>query len=177
MEPILAGSRRAVRQRSHPAITQRLCNVPSHDRSGPFEVGKRARDAQHPVIAAGRKPQSFSRSDQQRTAGRLRGRNLVEQRSVGFGVGANSAFRSRGRVARRLSCAGRRDSPGDRRTALGGRRQSEIGRRHRRNIDMKIDAVQQRARQPALVVLRATRRAAAAALGEMTAAARVHRRD
>jgi len=42
---------------------------------------------------------------------------------------------------------------------------------------MEVDAVQQRARQPRLVVFRAARRAGAGQFREMAAAARVHRCD
>ena len=42
---------------------------------------------------------------------------------------------------------------------------------------MKIDTVQQRTRKPSLIVFRATRCPAARRLGEMTAAAWVHRRN
>src|SRR5262249_33655872 len=42
---------------------------------------------------------------------------------------------------------------------------------------MKIDTVQQRTRKPSLIVFGATRCPAARRFGEMTAAARVHRRN
>jgi hypothetical protein len=65
----------------------------------------------------------------------------------------------------------------DRRASFGGERQRQICRGHGPDVDVQVDAVEERARQPALVVFRAARRPAAGEFGKMATTARVHRRD
>ena len=55
-------------------------------------------------------------------------------------------------VARGLPLAGERDALGNFAAAFGRRRQDEIGGGHRRHFDMQVDAVDQRAGNPRLIV-------------------------
>jgi hypothetical protein len=165
------------RRHLHAAVAQRLGDVAARDDRRAFEVRQGAGDAQYPVVAARRETQPLGRPGEQRTAGGLGASNLVEQCPVRLGIGADPALRRQPRIARGLPGAGCRDPTRDRRAALGGGRQREVRRRYRTDIDVQVDAVEQRARQPALVVFRATRRSPASELRKMAAAARVHRRD
>ena len=84
-------------------------------------------------------------------------------------------------VALHLHGAGARHAFRDLAAAFRRRRQDEIGGGHRRHLDVQVDAVDQRARQPALVVGGAARiRAALAGEARLVgapAAARVHGGD
>ena len=109
-------------------------------------------------------------------AARLVGRgDLVEKLAVGFGVGPHA----RAVVAVRLDLPSRGDSARDLGASLRRRRKGEVRGGDSGNLDMKIDAVEQRARDPRLIIGGAARRPAARERGiaEMAAAARVHRRD
>ena len=59
--------------------------------------------------------------------------------------------------------------------ALGGRRQHEVGGRDRANFDLKIDPVEQRARNACLIVRGAARAPAAGLTRTAATTARVHR--
>ena len=142
----------------------------------PAEIGQGARHAQHAVIAARRKPEPLGRLGQQLAAVGVGRRDLVEQLAVGLGVGADALG---SRSARRWSSRARaRRAPPPRR-ALARRRQRQVGGRHRRHVDMQVDAVEQRPGDARLVVLGAFGRAPAGQRGivEIAAAARIHRRD
>jgi hypothetical protein len=62
-----------------------------------------------------------------------------------------------------LAFARQRDAFGDLPAAFGRRRQDEIGRGHRRDFDVQIDAVDQRTRNARLIIGGAARIEAAAA--------------
>src|SRR5947209_16010153 len=74
----------------HLAVAQRLGHVPPPDDGRTVEVGERACGAQYPMIAARRETHSLGRLGQQRAAGRLRRRDLVEQGPIRFGIGADA---------------------------------------------------------------------------------------
>ena len=114
------------------------------------------------MIAARREAQLFGRPDQQGAAARLWRRSLVEQRTVRLGIGSDAPLGRQPRITSRLPGTCCRDPMGDRRAALGRRRQSQIPRRNRGDLDVEVDAVKQRARQPRLILLRATLRPGAA---------------
>ena len=84
------------------------------------------------------------------------------------------------RVARRLPLAGERHAFGDLAASFGRRRQDEIGRGHRRHLDVQVDAVDQRAGNAPLVVGGAAGIGGAAAgiagVVGVAAAAGIHRR-
>src|ERR1700749_2365892 len=102
--------------------------------------------------AARRETQPLGRPGEQRTAGGLRASDLVEQCPVRLGIGADAALRGQSRIALRLSGPGLRGPGGPLRSALGVWRKREIRRRYGPKLDVQVDAVEQRARQPALVV-------------------------
>src|SRR6266700_7674534 len=94
-------------------------------------------------------------------------------------IGADALLGRQRGVAPALPGARRGDTAGDRGARLGRRRQGEIGRGDRRYVDIEVDAVEQRATEAGLVILRAARRPAAgpSRLREIAAAAWVHRGD
>ncbi len=116
---------------------------------------------------------------QERHAGGIGPRHLLQQRPIGGGVAADVRGAGGG-VALRLERAGARHPLSHLAAALRGRRQDEIGGGDGRHLDMQIDAVDQRARQPHLIVGGATRVLAVlaheAGLGRMAAAAGIHGR-
>jgi hypothetical protein len=65
---------------------------------------------------------------------------------VRLGIGADPALGGQPRIALGLPGAGCRDPAGDRRAALGGGRQREVRRGYRSDVDVQVDAVEQRAR-------------------------------
>jgi hypothetical protein len=79
-----------------------------------------------------------------------------------------------------LAFARQRDTLGDFATALGRRRQDEVGRGHRRHLDMQVDAIEQRSGYAGLILGSAPRVGAAPAgkarLVGFAATARIHRR-
>ena len=83
------------------------------------------------------------------------------------------------RVALRLERPRRGDTRGDRGTRLGGGRQDQVGRRDRRHLDPDVDAVEERPREPRLIVGDAARTAPAdmARLAGHAAAAGIHGAD
>jgi hypothetical protein len=63
--------------------------VDAADVSAPAQVGDRAADAQHAVIAAGGQPHRLGRLGEERAAGLVGAGDAVEQFAVGLGVGAD----------------------------------------------------------------------------------------
>jgi len=78
-------------------------------------------------------------------------RHLVEQLAVGLGTAGNPAAV----VALALDLAGKGHARGHLPAALARRRQRQIGGRDRRHFDMLVDAIEERARDLRLIVLRA----------------------
>ena len=157
------------------SITQRFGYVPPLDIGRAFKIGQGSGDTQYPVRAPCGQTQPFGRTGQQRAARRIRAPRFVEQSPVRFGVGADAAFGGHRRVAFGLPDASGRDPARYRLAAFGSRRESEIPRRNSGNMDVKINAIQQRARQARLVFIGAARRPHAGEFGKVTATARVHR--
>ena len=98
---------------------------PSHVERA-VEIGQSASNVQNSVVAARRKSQSLYRPQQQCPAARFGARDLIEQCSVRFGVGADAPLRRERGIACGLSGAGRGNTTSDRRTPLSGRRQRQI---------------------------------------------------
>jgi integrase len=144
------------------------------------EIGERARDPQHAMIAACREPHGIGGVAQKRKPARVRPRHLFEQRAVRACVGAHLRQADCG-VALRLHRAGARDARRHLAASFRRRRQDEIGGGHRAHLDVQVDAIDERARQPALVFGAAARVRAALAgesrLAGAAAAAGVHGGD
>ena len=73
------------------------------------EVGKGAGDAERPVIAARAQGEGIGGVAEQREPGRLGRGDLIEQRPVAFGVGAD-ALAAEFRIAFGLDDTGKRDA-------------------------------------------------------------------
>jgi len=155
-------------------ITQGFGNVEARDRFARGQIGKRPGDPQYAIVATRRQPQRFG-SLGEKLAPRIIGRcGGLEQLAIGFGIGA----RRMAGVARRLDGAGRRYPCRDIGRGFRWWRQCEIGSTDRRDIDMEIDAIEERPRDSSLVIDRAFRRPRARPRGvpQIAAAAWVHRR-
>jgi hypothetical protein len=70
-----------------------------------FEIGEGAGDPHDSMIATRRQPQPFGRAHQQRPALGIGGGNLVEQRAVDLGIGADAMILGQIGIARRLAPA------------------------------------------------------------------------
>lgn len=141
-----------------PAIADRLRQVRAGDGLAPAEVGDGARQAQDPVVGARRQVELVDGTLQQALVGRYEravARQLAgaEQR-IGF-AGARELALARGDHALAHGGAGLA-----RRRVVGQR-----GGRLARHLDLDVDAVQQRAGDPAAIARHQVRRAAAAAGG------------
>ena len=69
------------------------------DDRGAVDIGQGAGDAQHPVIAPRGQAQPFGRPGEERAARLLRRSDLVEQRAVSIGIGADAALGRQRRVS------------------------------------------------------------------------------
>ena len=146
------------------------------------EVGERACNAQHTMIAPRGEPHRIGRVTDQRERRGVELHHLVEQRALRGRVGAHVRARRECCVA--LSGLHRpraRHAGRDLAAALGGRRQDQVGGADRRHLDVQVDAVEQRAGEPRLILAGAARQLAAmageAGLARAAAAARVHGGD
>jgi len=110
---------------------------------GAVEIGERARDAQHAMVAARRKAHRVRRFAQQRQSTAVRARHIFEFGTRHRGVGPDMRQSDRG-IAGGLAFARQRDALGDFTAAFGRRRQDEIGGGHRRHFDVQVDAIEQR---------------------------------
>ena len=141
---------------------------------GAVEVGQRAGDPQRAVPGAGREAEPLGGAGQQGAALGVglgdRGQQLRRRcRRCSAAWTSRAPGRTAGRRSARLrpsacSCdcelgqplaldgARRRHAGGDIGRAFGRRRQGEVGGLDPRHLDAEVDAVEQRAREPALVV-------------------------
>ena|SRR5436309_9224451 len=101
------------------------------DVSSTVEIGERARDAQHAVIAACGKPHRLGSVAQELEAGAVGFGDLLEHGALRLRVGAYPRKPERG-VALRLHLSRGVDARGDFAAALGGRRQDQVGGAHGR---------------------------------------------
>jgi hypothetical protein len=86
-------------------IAERFGDVDPADGLDSRKIGDCPRDFQHAVIASRRQPHRRGRAGQQGTAGLVGGGDLLEQRAIGLGIGADAMVG----IARRLNVA----HPGD----------------------------------------------------------------
>src|SRR5215472_18697168 len=113
---------------------------PAHAGAG-LEIGKRAGDAHHPVIAPRRELEAVGRRGEQLAALGIGGGDFVEELAVGLGIAADLLAS----VAPGLDLPRRGDAGGHLPAALARRGQSEIGGAHRRaeatSLGLRILAV------------------------------------
>ena len=122
---------------------------------GVVEIGERARNSKHPVIAARRQPHGVGGIAQQRHPGLVRFGGLFQHRARHLRIGERGG-QTECRVTPRLNVACAGNAGSDLRRALGRRRQDQVGGGDRRYLDMQIDAVQQRAGKLGLIIGGAT---------------------
>jgi len=96
------------------------------------------------MIAARRQHQPLGGALQQGAAGRIGSGDLVEQLAIDLGIGADAAIRRQYFVARPLAGAGGGDAAGDLGAGLSRRREGQVGGRDGGDVDMQVDAVEQR---------------------------------
>ena len=105
-------------------------------------------------------------------------RHFLKHRSTHLRIRAHVAQTQR-RISFNLNVACARHTCSDFATPFAGRGQNQVRRRHRRDLDMQIDPVEQRTGQPALIVRGAIRVLTAFAdesgIAGASAAARIHR--
>ena len=122
------------------------------DLLGAVEIGERARHPQHPMIAARGQPHGVGGVAQQREARRCRAARRLPAAARCAAALVRDPRQAERRVALGLDRAGPRDARRDLAAAFGRRRQDQVGGGDGRHLDVQIDAVEQRPRQPALVV-------------------------
>ena len=114
------------------------------DLFGDVEIGERACNAQHTVIAARRKPHRVGGVADQRKPGIVELRDFLERGSMRLRVGADAGETQRG-----VACGLRITRPRHARRHLAAAfrrgRQDQVGGGHRRHLDMQVNAVDQRA--------------------------------
>src|SRR6266571_3827295 len=132
---LAASSRRAAYLVDQRPVRQRLGEVDATDVFRAVEVGERARDAQHAVIAARGEPHRLGGVAQQFQPGGVRLGDLLEHGALRLRVGAHARKPERG-VAFYLHLARGGDARGDLAAALGGRRQDQVGGAHGRDFDV-----------------------------------------
>ena len=115
------------------------------------EVGERAGDPQHAMIAPGGEPHGVRCIAQKRKPGRIRACRIFEHGAVRRGVGADMRKADRS-IALRLHFARAQNALCHFAASLRWRRQDEIGRGDRRHLDVQIDAVEERPGKPRLII-------------------------
>ena len=128
---------------------------------GAVEIGEGAGDAEHAVISARRELEALGGIEKKFLPLGIGRRDLIEELAVGLGVGADAALRGECCEALHLTRARLGDARGDIGAPLRRRRQGEIGGFHGGHVDMEVDAVEERAGDLRLVILRTPRRTAA----------------
>ena len=139
-------------------VGQRLGEMHAADLLGAVEIGERARDAQHAMIAARREPHRVGGIADQRKPAPCRACATSSSAGPLACALVRTPASAERRIALRLHVARARDARRDLAAALGGRRQDQVGGRHGRHLDVQVDAVEQRAGQPPLIVGGAARR-------------------
>ena len=102
------------------AIGQSLRQMHAADFVGAVEIGERARNAQHAMIAARREPHRIGGFAQQRKSAAVRPRHIFQYRARHRGIGPDMRQPDRG-VPRGLAFARQRDALGDFAAAFGRR--------------------------------------------------------
>lgn len=173
MIPAICARVRVLPRQGDAAIGQRFGDVQACDGRRCVEIGERARNAQHAMIAACRELEPVGGLGEEVPAGGLGCRQFLQQFAVELGVAMRAALLGHVLDAVRLDAARGGDADRDVGRGFGGRRQREIGGAYRRHVDMQVDAVEQRAGDLRLVFDGAFGRAAAGLAGivEIAAAA------
>ncbi len=115
------------------------------------KIGDGARDAQHAMIAAGGEAHRVRRFGEELCARRVGRCDPIQNLAFGFRIGADGETL----VTPPLDVPCVRDPRRNLIAALGRRRQGQIGSGDARDLDMQIDAVEQRPLQAALIIQRA----------------------
>ena len=156
-------------------IAQRLGDMdPCHLRRA-GEIGDRPTDTENPRIAARGQPHRLRRLREQLATRSIGRRDGIEYGAIRLGIGPHGMIP----IALDLNRARRGDTRSDRRRPFACGRHHQIGRRHRPDLDVQVDPVEQRPRHLCLIIRSAARRACAgkARIPQMSASARVHRGD
>lgn len=139
------------------SILDRLCNVRWRDFLRSFEIGNGPRGLEHAVIAARREPETRGRLLQDLRAARIGRTKPVQlaarKQHVGFSLALKLARTGSGNPV--ASGRGAFAVPLVRKLLLG----------HRRHLDLEVDAVEKRSRNPGAIARDLVGRAAAAAIG------------
>ena len=145
----------------------------SSDLLGPGQVGNGACDAKHPMKAASGQPHCRRRIGEQLASRIVGGCNFLQNLAIRLRIRSNA----RAVVAIGLQLTGGRNPASNLGAALGRWRKREIGGRNALHFDVKVDAVEQRTRNPCLIVRGAPGSAAASKrrVSQMAAPAGVHR--
>ena len=171
-------SRRRRQPRAGDAVRDRFRKMdPAHGFLA-VEIGKRAGDFQHPVIAARRKLHLVGGIPQQLQSRRIRLGKFLDHRGGASGIGGNTRGACRG-ITLALGVTGAGNAPGDIGTRFGDRRPDKVGGGNGRHVDADIDAVHQRAGNAGLIIRHAARSSGASVtwLTRHTATARIHGRN
>ena len=162
------------------SVGQRLGEMRPADGRGAVEIGDRAGELQHAMEAACRKIEPFRSLAQQSHAGDIRPRGLFDDRTRRRRIGEDM-WQAERSITLDLNVPRRRDARRDFGRSLSRRRQEQVRSIDCRYLDHEIDAVEQRPREPRLILPDTTRDGLAAAtetrIERMAAAAGVHRRD
>ena len=121
---------------------------------GGVEIGERARNAQHAMIATRRQTHCIRGVTQERHAGGVRPRNFLQYRSADLCICTQPVEPFAG-VTFRLDIAGTRDTRGNFPAAFARWRQYEVSGGYCRYFYMEVDAVEQWTGKPALIFRRA----------------------
>jgi hypothetical protein len=117
------------------------------------EIGDGAGHLQSAMKSTRGQPKCCGRLAQQTQSSVIRHRNLLQQLPRAIGVGAHAhRCRAERREPRPLDAAGPRHAQRNLSTSLARRRQYQVRRRDLSNLDLQVDAVEERPRQPRLIV-------------------------
>lgn len=157
------------------AIAQRLGDVDARHPIAPVKIGERARHSEDAMIAARRERHRIGRFTQEPQAGFIGPCDLFEDFPIRTGICGDLRMAQALEAVALASPCGSHPC-GDFGAAFLGWRHREVGGLDRRQFDLDVEPVEERARDTPLVVSRTARTLAAdvAGLSRHPAAARIH---